>query len=114
MIKVSLDWIGCYLEHKEYFNEMAKALQAAGSQVGIITGERESKRAEIEKTLGFKPDFLILWANDETVVNAAVWKVQKMIDNDITVHYDDDARDMKRFTDRWVIKTMKSDDVNKF
>jgi hypothetical protein len=102
-MKISIDWNGCYMEHKEYFDEMAKALQKAGHQVGILTGERErdpydkrkSKRDEIMKDIGFAPDFVYLWGEYETIANGNMWKAERMVENEIMVHYDDDAAELK-------------------
>ena len=107
-MNVSMAWGGCYLEHREYFDAMAASMQAAGHKVGILTGERESKKPQILGSLGFTPDFVILWGEFEVIVGGAQWKAQKMIDNQIGMHYDSDATDIKRWTDLWVVKTMDS------
>lgn len=116
-----MDWIGAYLEHKPFFDEMAKAMQKAGHRVGIITGEREfdpyngaDKKPQILQSLGFVPDFLKLWGQNETIGNGGLWKAQKMDEEDVYVHFDDDAKDIKYFTSRWVMKTMYNADQSKF
>lgn len=113
-MNVSIDWVGCYLEHKPFFDELALSMQKAGHKVGILTGERESRKKEILNSLGFIPDFICVWGDTETIGSASRWKAEKMIDLDIIVHYDDDARDLKLFTPRWVIKTMNNDEKGKF
>lgn len=113
-MKISLDWVGCYLEHKEYFDEMVNGLQRQGHLVGIITGEREAKRPVIERSLGFKADFIHLWGDYETIANGNTWKVGKLMEHGIAVHYDDDATEMKKYTDLWIIKTMNNAERVKF
>lgn len=113
-MKISLDYAGCYLEHREYFDAMALGLQRMGHEVGFITGEREAKRNQIMGSLGFKPDFLRLWGDYETIANGNMWKVERMIEEGIAVHYDDDATEMKKYTDLWVIKVMNQGEKSKF
>lgn len=113
-MKISIDWGGCYLEHKEFFDSMAVSMQAQGHEVGIITGERESKKNQILGSLGFNPNFVILWGEFETIVGGAQWKAQKMIDNQIGMHFDDDAKEIKRWTDLWVVKVYNTGEPRKF
>lgn len=113
-MNVSIDWGGCYLEHKLYFDFMALALQGAGHNVGILTNERINREPEIRKSLGFKPDFMYLWGEFETIGNGAVWKAQQIIDHDIAMHHDDEASDIKKWTTRWIMKTMNSSQPDKF
>jgi len=120
-MNISIDWNGCYPEHKEYFDAMALAMQKAGHRVGIITGEREKdpynktdKTKEILGYLGFKPDFLVLWGEYETIANGNMWKAQKLIDNQIAMHFDDDATEMKKYTDIWIVKVLNRAEKGKF
>lgn len=113
-MKISFDWGGCYLEHRQYFDEVAKGLQRMGHKVGILTGERDSKAGEIRGSLGFFPDFMILWPEFQTIANGAKWKADRMVEHEIMVHHDDDATDIKKWTELWVIKVMNSAQVNKF
>ncbi len=113
-MKISFDWIGTYTEHKPFFDAMAIAMQKEGHQVGIITGEREARRPEIERSLGFVPDFFNLWGDYETIANGALWKCQRMDEQDVYMHYDDEASSMKLFTERWIVKTLNSADKGKF
>ena len=106
MITISLDFHGCYLEHKEFFDEMAKSMQDKDHRIGIITGERESKREFIARHTGFMHDFVHLWGEYETISNGNLWKCQQMDKEDVLVHFDDDAKEMKKYTDRWIIKVM--------
>ena len=122
---ISFSWVGAYLEHKDFFDEMANAMQAKGHRVGIIAGEREKhadnsgrrvidQRAIVEQSLGFKPDFVVLWGETETIANTNLWKAQKMDEQDSLLHFDDDAKEIKRYTERWVVKTMNNDNKDKF
>lgn len=113
-MKVSIDLGGCYFEHKEYFDAMARAMQKDGHKVGIITGEREQNRNKIMSQLGFVPDFLHLWGEFETIVSGARWKVERMLSEGVALHYDDDATEMKKYTDLWVVKVMCAGQEEKF
>lgn len=111
---ISIDLAGCYFEHKDFFDAMAKAMQKDGHRVGVITGERENKRAVLEKQMGFTADFLHLWGEYETIVNGNAWKVQKMATEGVALHFDDDATELKRYTTLWVVKVMNSGQKKKF
>lgn len=113
-MNVSIDWGGCYLEHREFFDAMAISMQRAGHRVGIITGEREHKKPQIEGSLGFKPDFLELWPELADITNGMKWKVDKFNQHAISLHFDDDATDLKKYTSMWIVKVMNSSKVNKF
>lgn len=120
-MKISIDWVGSYLEHKIFFDELARAMQAAGHKVGIVTGEREidpftgaDKRKQILESLNFTPDFMYLWGANESIANGNLWKCQKLDQEDILIHFDDDAAEMKRYTGRWIIKTLNSSEIKKF
>ena len=113
-MNISIDFNGTYTEHKIFFDEMAKSMQKSGHKVGIITGERETKRKEIEEALGFAPDFMRLWGEFETIANGNLWKAERLDEEDVLVHFDDDAKELKRYTGRWIIKTLNSGEVNKF
>lgn len=118
---ISIDLIGTYYEHKEFFDEMAHAMQKAGHRVGIITGEREKdpytgmdNRERFLRELGFKPDFFYLWGPNETIANGDLWKAQRMELEGVALHFDDDATGMKKYSDLWIVKTMNSAQRNKF
>lgn len=122
-MKISFDYHGCYLEHKEYFDAMARSMQQTGHQFGIITGVREIQEVGGQKlnnkdgilaNLGFKPDFFYMWGEVEAITNGNMWKAQKMDIEGVLIHYDDDATEIKKYTDRWVIKVMNSADRGKF
>lgn len=113
-MNISFDWGGCYLEHRQYFDVMALAMQSQGHKVGIITGERTAREAEIRNSLGFTPDFIALWGDYETIANGNLWKCQRMDQFDVTTHYDDDASEMKKYTNRWIIKVLNSGEPTKF
>ena len=123
-MNISLSINGCYWEHKIYFDEMARAMQAAGHKVGVIAGMRVKEYlgtgkvrdnvAMLEKDLGFKPDFMHLWGENETIANGNLWKCEKMDQEDVLVHFDDDAFEMKKYTGRWIFKNLNSGQLNKF
>lgn len=121
---ISFDY-DAYLEHKPFLDELAVLFQKAGHRVGIITGVREKeadlqrmreidKRKEITEALGFKADFMHLWGESEAIANGSLWKCEKMDAEDVLVHFDDDATDMKKFTDRWIMKTLNNGNLAKF
>lgn len=120
-MNISIETLGCYFEHKIFFDEMAIAMKKRGHRVGIITDEREKDpfsgediKEKILKSLGFKPDFIHLWGATETIANGNLWKCQKMDLEDVLVHFSSDATEMKRYTDRWIIKVLDSSQPNKF
>ena len=111
---ISIDLDGCYWEHKMYFDLMAEAMQKAGHRVGVITGRRDKERPAIIEQVGFKMDFLHVWGDDEAIVNGSAWKVKMMIHESVSVHFDDDATEIKKLTDKWIIKVMSNADKKKF
>jgi hypothetical protein len=118
---ISIDLVGTYYEYKEFFDTMAVVMQAAGHRVGIISGERAkdpytgaNNVDRFMRELGFKPDFFHIWGENETIVNGDSWKAQKMIDEGVAMHFDDDAPALKKFTDLWVMKSMNSAEPKKF
>jgi len=118
---ISFDLYGTYFEYKEFFDVMAFELQKAGHKVGIITGEREMDpytgenfKEKILPQLGFKPDFFHVWGAVETIVNGYAWKAKKMVDEKVAMHFDDDATEIKRYTDLWVMKAFDPAQPNKF
>lgn len=123
-MNISFDWVGTYLEHKPFFDVMALAMQKEGHRVGIITNERDlvevpggrfhDRKQEIINSLGFKPDFIQLWGQFESIANGNLWKAQRMDVEDVYLHFDDDAHEIKRYTGRWVVKTLNSGEIKKF
>lgn len=113
-MRISFDWGGCYLEHREAFNAMANAMNKDGHEVGIITGERQHRKEEILNSLGFDAKFISLWGDDEPISNGSLWKCEQMDALNVVLHFDDDAREMKKYTPRWVVKVLNSGDINKF
>lgn len=113
-MKISIDFEGTYNRYKEFFDAMANAMQKEGHKVGIIAGMRESRKDFILGQLGFKPDFIYLWGEFETIVNADGWKADKMKEEGVAVHFDVDARNMKLFTDLWVFKSYDPAQPRKF
>ena len=124
MIVISFDW-DVYIQHKEVLLPMALSLQKDGNKVGIVTGERDNqfdsrtgrtvdKKKQILDSLGFTPDFFHIWGETETIASGSGWKAQKMEDENISLHFDDDGTDLKKWTKRWVAKLMLNGQENKF
>lgn len=113
-MNVSLDFIGTFTEHRQFFTEFAKAWQAAGNKIGIIANERENMWPKYSKELGFVPDFVEFMKMTDEIPNVALWKVNKIIDHDVILHFDDDAHRLKIYTDRWIVKVMNSAEKGKF
>lgn len=120
-MNISLAFTGCYMEHKLFFDAMATAMQAQGHRVGIITGDREKDpfsnkdlKAEMLAKIGFTPDFCHMWGATETIANGNLWKCQRLDQEDVYVHFDSDATELKKYTERWIIKVMDSGAKTKF
>jgi hypothetical protein len=64
--------------------------------------------------LGFKPDFVHMWGANETIANGNLWKAQRMDQEDVLIHFDDDAREIKKYTERWVLKALNNAELPKF
>ena len=119
-MNISIDY-EIYHEHKIFFDEMAISMQKTGNRVGIVAGLREKdpfngedKRVEIDKNLGFKADFVHLWGENEAIASGNLWIAQKLDQEDIYMHFDDDATEIKRYTQRWIVKVMNSAAQAKF
>jgi hypothetical protein len=117
---ISIDYDNCYELHREFFDMMARGLQACGHRVGIITGMREKDvynnedlKTKMISQLGFKPDFVHMWGQTETIGNGSLWKAQKMDDENTLMHFDDDAIGIKHFTSRQVIKTIPNHELER-
>ena len=123
-MNISLEFDGCYTEHKIFFDEMAKTMQKAGNKVGIITGRRVKEYdytnnfvdndKVIREYLGFKPDFMHLWGENETIANGALWICRKLDQEDVLMHFSPNGTELKRYTGRWIVKTMDSGQQKKF
>lgn len=112
--KISFDYEGCYLEHKEFFDELAKAMQSRGHEVGFITGIREAEIPAMSERVGFTPNFTRVWGDYESIGNANAWKAENIHKLGVWVHFDDDATEIKKYTDRWILKTMNNAQMEKF
>lgn len=119
-MNVSFDY-HAYQSNREFFTEFARAMQAAGNKVGIITGNRdrdvfsnEDLKEKMVKDLSFVPDFVRMWGQTETIGNGGLWKAIKMDEEDVIVHFDSDGTAIKRYTERDVFKTMDNGQRDKF
>lgn len=112
-MKVSIDF-SIYHEHKIFFDEMAVGMQSVGHQIGFVSGMREHERVRINREAGFKPDFVTLWGEEETIANGNLWKCKRLDELDVLVHFDPDASELKKYTGRWIIKVLNSGQPAKF
>ena len=120
-MNISLEFLGCYHAHKEFFDAMAEGLQKQGHRVGIISPLREKDpytgedtRARVMRELGFKPDFVHLWGYNESISNGDQWTCQRMEDENIYIHFGPNGSTLKRWTTRACMKTMDNAAINKF
>ena len=122
-MKISFDW-NSYQNYKLFFDELLPILQDKGHKVGVIASLREKEynssnvlvnnRELILRELPFEPDFIHLWGETETIGNAFLWKAQKLDEEDVYFHFDPDATELKKFTERWIFKSLDSTNLNKF
>lgn len=120
---ISFDW-NSYLNYKPFFDEILLRAKKDGHRVGVISSLREKEynaqnilvdnRQVILSTLPFQPDFIYLWGETETIANASLWKVEKLVFEDVYFHFDPEATEIKKYTDRWVFKTMDNTNTKKF
>lgn len=103
-----------YDRYKEFYDVFATSMQQQGHKVGIISGNREQERVKIERRLQFKPDFMHLWGEFETISNGSKWKIEKMEQEGVLVHFDEEATELKKFTDRWIFKSFNPDNWKVF
>lgn len=92
-MKFSFDLDGVCYERPEVFAAIAHALQAAGHEVGILSGHRhghwERTKAKLSD-LGFpEMDFFFGRRPEDMDKNGAVRKSQVIEDEDIALHFDD-------------------------
>lgn len=120
---ISFDW-DSYKNYKLFIDSIADSLQESGHRIGVIASLREKEfnnqnqlvdnRELILRELPFQPDFIHLWGETETIANANLWKAQKLDQEDVYFHFDPDATELKKYTDRWIFKTLSSTNPNKF
>ncbi len=91
-MKISLDFDGTTWQHQEFFKAFMRAMQAAGHQVGMLTGHHEhSKDKDIKLMMsrGFpKPDFWIGRPNG-TRWQGGSYKPRMIEKHNIDYHFDD-------------------------
>ena len=91
-MKFSLDFDGTTWQHQEFFIAFMKAMQAAGHQVGMLTGHKENiKERDIDLMLkrGFpKPDFWLGRPNDASI-HGGSFKPRMIEEHNIDYHFDD-------------------------
>lgn len=104
-MKISIDLDGTYLEYPDMFDEMAAVLQMSGHEVGILSNRNDDEESHVE--LGFEPDFEFYLSQDETEFTdyeRAQGKLDKMVEEDIDIHYDDEAEFFSDDTEKIIIE----------
>jgi hypothetical protein len=90
---IAIDLDGTAWSHTFFFGEIARALQARGHKVGILTSHNERLRfADIDLwgRRGFPPpDFYICKTDAEASIPAAEWKPEMMRKHRIDWLFDD-------------------------
>lgn len=92
-MKVSIDFDGTMWDHMAFFRDLMKSLQAAGHEVGCLTGH-EPRIMENDIALmvarGFpKPDFWLGRTPEYVPFNGAKFKIDMIRAHGIDVHFDD-------------------------
>ena len=109
-LKIALDLDGTAYAHMRFFREFMKAMQAAGHQVGILTGH-EQRCAENDMAFldahGFNPDFYIGKGPDDSP-HGPVMKSKAIADHGIDYYFDDfdydEARALTAYEDGGQLK----------
>jgi len=91
-MKISIDFDGTLWQHQDFFATLMKAMQAAGHEVGILTGHHmKTKSDDINLMLsrGFvEPDFYIGRPNDSEE-HGGTFKPRMIKEHSIDYHFDD-------------------------
>lgn len=106
-MKISFDYQS-YHQYPDFFD----ALYNANFDLGLIEGTRKSKFDM--SLIKFEPSFVHLWTDDEFIINASSWKCEKLDLEDVYLHFDVDASELKKFTQRRIVKTLNPADWRKF
>jgi hypothetical protein len=91
-VKVSIDLDGTLFAHPEFFVLVGTLLQAAGHQVGILTGHKADAEEHDRKklaVLGFTPDFYLGRTEAYMPLNGAHFKSDMIREHNIDIHFDD-------------------------
>ena len=94
-MKISFDIDGTYTEYPRIFDSLAFMLQMAGHEVGILSGRKDNEADEDHETVdfGFEPDFEYYLDTDpdDDPASRSMEKSTKIQEEDIDMHYDDEA-----------------------
>lgn len=92
-MKISIDFDGTMWSHMAFFREFMRLMQAAGHQVGCVTGHEEHSREpdiNLMAARGFpKPDFWFGRTPEYVPFNGALYKSKVILREGITLHFDD-------------------------
>lgn len=94
-MKFSIDFDGTMWSHMSFFRAFMISMQAAGHQVGVLTGHSQDDRhikndIDLMVARGFpKPDFYFGRREEEMPFNGAVRKSAVILLEDIRLHFDD-------------------------
>ena len=96
-MKISIDFDGTMWSHMAFFREFMKAMQAAGHQVGCLTGHNDdpegrhrNKDIDLMIARGFpRPDFWFGRTPDYAPFNGAKYKSDIILREGIALHFDD-------------------------
>lgn len=91
-MKISIDLDGTLYAHPVFFRELMSLFQAAGHQVGILTGHKAESESHDRKKLladGFSPDFYLGRTPAYMPLNGSVFKRNMIVAHNIDIHFDD-------------------------
>lgn len=91
-MKISIDLDGTLYDHPEFFCEFVRLFQAAGHQVGILTGHKaEHEQHDRDKltVLNIHPDFYLGRTPEYMPLNGSIFKRDMIRQHDIDLHFDD-------------------------
>ena len=94
-MKISIDYDGTLWSHMAFFREFMKAMQAAGHQVGCLTGHNDDGHSRgndlsLMEKRGFpKPDFWFGRTPGYCALNGSIYKSMVILREKIDLHFDD-------------------------
>jgi len=91
-VKVSIDLDGTFYAHTAFFVAMATAMQAAGHEVGILTGHGVASEGHVRERCagyGFNPDFYLGRTAEYVGLNGSYFKRDMIREHAIDYHFDD-------------------------
>lgn len=91
-MKVSIDLDGTLFAHRDFFRELMRLFQAAGHEVGVLTGHKAESEEHDRKKLtkdGFNPDFYLGRTAGYMPLNGSIFKRDMIALHNIDIHFDD-------------------------